>query len=403
MVVREITIIKCPRNDRPEDKPISFPPLQNLHLHLMENKKKLKKGLPLVQIKKQPVKPETLNIKPYSDDMMSGKTRVNIKSKGVEITKKKSGGEKGAKEEKAGKVVKGEKEADDEDSKSPKSSKDSKKSKKKKNKEEDEEEPEEEDNIEDELGDEEPDEEEDEDEEIVKDIDEEEDDEVAKELGDKEEDEPVKEADPADGEPPGPEEEDIYAGLSPEERELQEKEEYIWRFKIMKKKYRNREIPDFNEHDDLDVMKTTYERKLKEISLDENVDSYRTYLIIGFHGMEFVCKEWLGLPEFEGYADQQQAAMDKYDTLLIELGEKSRSRWFSSLPVELRLLGFIIIQAGLFYLGKIMSKKAGSSIAGFFNALSGQPTPVTTEEPTEAPKKKMRGPSVKVDSLKKKD
>jgi Family of unknown function (DUF5767) len=380
MVVREITIIKCPRNDRPEDKPISFPPLQNLHLHLMENRKKLKKGLPVAQIKKQPVKPEALHVGPYSDDMMAGKARVNIKSN------------KSVQKEKVSK--KKEVEPKDEKKKKKKEKKEKKKTK--------EEVEEEDDELENELG---GDEDEGEIEGKVKHDTEEEDEEMAKELGGEDEEGEDEDGDDDNkgDEPPNPdEEEDPYAHLSPEEREAQEKEEFIWRFKIMKKKYRNRDIPDFNEHDDLEVMKTTYERKLREISLDENVDSYRTYLILGFHGMEYVCTEWLGV-DMKGFADQQKAGMDNYDSLLIELGEKSRTRWFSSLPVEIRLIGFIIIQAGLFYLGKIMSDKAGASVTGFFKTLAGQNAPAGgAENDTEGPRKKMRGPSVKVDDLKKK-
>lgn len=385
MVVREITIIKCPRNVRPEDKPIAFPPLQNLHLHLMENKKKLKRGLPVVQIKKNPVKPEELHVGPYSDDMMAGRTKVNIKSnKSVQK-------EKIHKKEKVSK-----KEVEPKQEKKRKEKKEKKEKKKIK-------EEVEEDELENELG--EDDENEEEIEKNSKHDTEEEDDEdeMAKELGDDDEDEDEEDDEDKDGEPPGPEEdEDPYAHLSPEEREAQEKEEFIWRFKIMKKKYRNRDIPNFNEHDDLEVMKTTYERKLREISLDENVDSYRTYLILGFHGMEYVCTEWLGV-NMKGFAEQQKAGMDNYDSLLIELGEKSRTRWFSSLPVEIRLIGFIIIQAGLFYLGKVMSDKAGASVTGFFKTLAGQNTPVdSAENNAEEPRKKMRGPSVKVDDLKKK-
>ena len=54
-MVREITVVKKPRDDPLIDRPINFPPLENLHLDLMENKRKLKKNLPPIQvIKKKP-------------------------------------------------------------------------------------------------------------------------------------------------------------------------------------------------------------------------------------------------------------------------------------------------------------------------------------------------------------
>ena len=55
---REIIVVKRPRATPLADIPINFPPLVNLHLELLENKKKLKKGLPLNPIVKKVAIPQ---------------------------------------------------------------------------------------------------------------------------------------------------------------------------------------------------------------------------------------------------------------------------------------------------------------------------------------------------------
>jgi hypothetical protein len=199
---------------------------------------------------------------------------------------------------------------------------------------------------------------------------------------------------------------DPHEGMSQEQIDAQEKEEYIWRFKILKKQYKERDIPSFNEHDDLPQMKTTYDRTIKEIKLENNIDSYRTYLVGGFMVMEFTFTNWLGA-DITGFTTQQMLLMDRYDTMLVELGDRSYNRWGSNFPVEVRLLGFILLQAGIFYLGKIIAEKAGSNIATIFNGLTGQGIPASQNAATSpgdqgAPVKKMRGPSIKVSDIKKK-
>ena len=361
MVAREITIIKKPRDSPIKDVPISFPPLQNLHLDLMENKKKLKKNIPLIQVKKEP-KPADNTAAKYSAELISGV----------------AGAAAGAAAGVATAVV--EKKA-------------------KKSKKEDfveiEEEPEVEAAGDDELQDLQEDPEE-------------------KELeGDADEAEPdadageEEEGEEAAVEAETPAEDDPYANMSPEEREFAEKEEYIWRFKILKKQYKNRNIQDYNEHDDLKSMKQTYTRTLREIQLEDNCESYRTYLIGGFMLMEFVASNWMEI-DLSGFTAHQMTLMTKYDRMLIELGEKSYNRWGANLPVEIRLIGFIILQAGIFYLGKIIAEKGGTSMIEIFKMFTGAPV-ASDAAKTEnkggdngEPKKKMRGPSVKVEDLKKK-
>ena len=63
---------------------------------------------------------------------------------------------------------------------------------------------------------------------------------------------------------------------------------------------------------------------------------------------------------------QQIIDMSSYEKLLIEIGEKQytpKSNW----PVELRLLGLIIINAAFFVAGRLAFKASGLDILGQLN------------------------------------
>lgn len=351
-----LEIVKVPRKDPPPDKPINFPPLENLHLELLENKNKLKKGLPPLPVISQKSKPKPLpppeNFKPR---VPLGEIYVDEPPEEIVIREK----------------PKPPKTSTKSSTKAPPKRKTSRTS-----------------------------------------LPPETDDEMIAELGSQSEPvdelraseqptEPLNQDELEDepGEPSEeePEEEDPYAGMSPEEREAAEKEEYIWRWRILRKQYPSRDIPDWNEHSDLGMMKTSYNRTLKELYLEDNVESYRTYLIGGFIAMEFVCTQFLGI-DLGGFTVQQTRMMHKYERLLIELGERPYSKWSSNFPVEIRLLGLIVIQAGIFFLAKIVSSKFGSSVGELFNGITGQPVPQRSQEATP-PKRKMKGPKITPDDI----
>ena len=388
-----LTATKKPREDPISDKPINFPPLENLHLELLENKKKIKPGVPDAPIAKKRVVP-----------IIIPSVKSNIKEDFKKITEDKknipSHNDKISKKEDSKKNISKESSTPTPKEKEPKPPKPKKSDPEELILEEiiedDDDEIEEE--LEDEIGDtediqeltedndhtdEEEEQTENENQDDVTDTENQENEEDKKEEKEEEEDN-----------------NDPYYGLSPEEREKKEKEEYIWRFRILKKKYRNPsiEIPDYNEHSELSDMKTAYERTTKELYLDGAVDQYRTYLIGGFMVSEFVCTNWFNI-DLGGFTMQQTKMMYKYDMLLIELGEKSYNKWGMNIPVEIRIAGLILLQAGLFYLGKVISANYGNSVAGLFKGITGQPSESPDTGKEEPVKKKMKGPRFKAEDI----
>lgn len=378
MSFKNLKVIKRARAKPLPDIPINFPQFNNLHLELLEVKDKLKKGLPLIP-RSKPVlqKPSPSVSKPNVENFQakdsSKKTEELASPKKEKVLDKENPKNVG-------------KETPKNTEKEVPKTEQVKVAKAKSKKEEDS---------------------------LVEDLGEESEDVIDSDaLGESSETGGKSVEDVADEakEDNEKEEFDIYAGLTPEERAIKEREEYLWRFRILKKKYGrnvNVNIPEWNDYSDLSMMKTSYERTIRELYLDDTVETYRTYLVGSWIVMEYVCTEYANI-DLGGFAIQQIHMMYKYDSLLIELGEKSCERWTTNLPVEVRLIGMILLQAAIFYLGKILTEKMGKSVGELFKGMTGQPpAEENTRKPTENKPPadegpKMRGPKVKASDIRKK-
>jgi hypothetical protein len=205
--------------------------------------------------------------------------------------------------------------------------------------------------------------------------------------------------------------EEIYTQLKEEDdpilKEKEAREELLWDFKMMARKYPNRDIPVFTEHDDLATMRLARQRTLKEIQLDKNISSYKGYMSLLFYGMEYLFTR-NGFMDMKGFAMEQIKSMNDYEELLIELGEKDEGGWTANLPVELRLALAVLKSAAMFWIIKIVERQGGPLIASVVRNLA--PGSFKTPAPTQsmhdsasasastAPSggKKMRGPSVRI-------
>lgn len=175
------------------------------------------------------------------------------------------------------------------------------------------------------------------------------------------------------------------------------KRELIFKFDILKKSYpiHAPTIPNFTIHSDLNEIQKAYDYTLRRLTLDSNVDNYKTYLIYSCYFIEYVTGNFLGL-DMEGFTQQQIIGMNSYEKLLIELGEKSYMPTGSRWPVEVRLLGLIIMNTGIFLIGKMVMKKTGANI---MNAINNIGKPTFTPAQQERPKRRMKGPTINVDDI----
>lgn len=356
---KKIIVVKDYRSSKPADIAIAFPKFDNLHLELLEDKKKLKKGLPLIPLKKLEAKPLMQLLETDNNGSVSEKRPISDNNGTVEPVKKVKNRDVSISEVKKTVQIK------------------------------------------------EPVIQQDVQQDVHTDVQQDvhtavnleelyEDTDANVEEGDLQDtfEDPQ---DHVDDQQDHQEQENTYIkepddGLTPEEREANEREEYIWRFKILKKSHKDRSIPEYNEFSDVRTMKLTYDRTIKDIYLEESINSYKTYLSIGVIAMEYAFVKYLGM-DMNGFAASQLGIMSKYDRFLIELGQKSYSTFGSNMPVEARLLGFMMMQAFMFYIGK----RAGPMVAALLDSLNNGKSiqEAFTESKEEEPKKKMRGPRVK--------
>lgn len=207
-----------------------------------------------------------------------------------------------------------------------------------------------------------------------------------------------------------PKEEVVEIGelLSPEEKELKEKEELLLKFKLLKMQYKDEPLDEFNEHSDIELMRRYYRNKIQEIRVTRSLRNYRRYLMLGFMGVEYVFTKMIGI-DFTDFTKEQSRMMDDYDVLLAELAEKEREQWKLNWPVELRLIGVVLFNAALFYIGKLLYKNGeGGMLSEIFDAMSGLPprkkdgsdrvTEVTDDDDPKK-KRKMRGPKIRAEDI----
>ena len=171
------------------------------------------------------------------------------------------------------------------------------------------------------------------------------------------------------------------------------KREILFKFELLKKSYPGSNVPEYTIHTDMNTLQRSYDDCVRRLSLDSTVESYKTYLVYGFMGCEFLLGNFLGF-DMQGFTQQQIVQMHSYEKLLIELGEKSYVPSGSSWPVELRLLFMIIMNAAFFLVSKMMMKKTGANLMGMINTMSAK-----KKATSNAPKRKMRGPTINYNDI----
>ena len=183
---------------------------------------------------------------------------------------------------------------------------------------------------------------------------------------------------------------DIQHNKMSDEAEENAKREILFKFELLKKSYKGSDIPEFTIHSDYQTMAKTYESTLKKLSIESNVENYKTYFIGGCMVLEFALGKVFKL-DMQGFTQQQIVNMSSYERLLIELGEKSYVPIENQWPVELRLLALLLINAAIFIFTKMVMKKTGGD---FMNMMSS-----IIPKQNQEPKKKMKGPSMNLDEI----
>ena len=176
---------------------------------------------------------------------------------------------------------------------------------------------------------------------------------------------------------------DITRGLTKQEEEEEtEKRMMLEKFSILKKKYKEAKIPDFTTYTDLGTMRRTYETTVRNLQLDATVDNYKRYLMLGFGGTQWLIQKFLKV-DMTGFAEQQILSINQYESLLIEIGEKSYFKTNTASP-EVRLMFLIGFNAVIFVMTKMMFNSTSSFM---------KPSSTTSASSDNKNKPHMKGPS----------
>lgn len=155
----------------------------------------------------------------------------------------------------------------------------------------------------------------------------------------------------------------------PDPELLFKKQKLLVKFDILRKNG-NRSIPIYSMDHDYMVMKKHYKLLVKQLHVDNKVTFYKQCLL-GLCGcIEMGLGEaGLGL-DMEGYTEFQANNMNKYEKLLIKIGEKSyMPSSVMQLPVEMQLCVTLIIQTMIFTSSKLLKNKIGFNISSLFGMI----------------------------------
>lgn len=170
-----------------------------------------------------------------------------------------------------------------------------------------------------------------------------------------------------------------FANLTPEQvEELKVQEEkiranYRAKFDILRESYPTMNIPEPTINQSIAQIEAAYKQYVRRIIIDSSVEQNKNYLLIIWMIFQYCGRNLFNLP-MDGYAQSQFKYLDKYQLLLIELGESSTveggtgSNW----PVEVRILTMAVINGVIFVLVKMLADKmgAGAAAENFSNMVS---------------------------------
>jgi hypothetical protein len=143
------------------------------------------------------------------------------------------------------------------------------------------------------------------------------------------------------------------------------------KYQILQKSWQEYKFPNLDEsmvNKNPQVIIDTYNKSVERIQIDMDVNQYKIALIIMFLVIEVVCVKFMGL-DAGGYTLSQIKAMNRYEKLLIEIGEKKMMIGGDSWPPEVRILFIGLMNCGLFILMKYLSSVLGPELVGYISPI----------------------------------
>lgn len=132
--------------------------------------------------------------------------------------------------------------------------------------------------------------------------------------------------------------------------------DFASKFRVLSSNFSEWEIPVFDPDTSLHTIHDLYESRVKTVVCQQNCAEWKQGLAIYFLGLESVGKFVFGI-DTTGYANAQFLAIEKYDKMLVEMGERPYLEGFSKWPVEARIVIASIVQMIIFIVSKLLCDK----------------------------------------------
>ncbi len=165
-----------------------------------------------------------------------------------------------------------------------------------------------------------------------------------------------------------------YQAMTPTDR-ARIRADFITKFGILRKAFPEFQIPALNPDDSLEVIHIQYKRYISQIHIENAADKWKIFLVIGWVVLELGGVKGLGL-NLTGYTMAQITMMNKYQQLLIELGEMEQLDIGGDWPVYVRLIALSLFNGCVFlatrYLGKFLGPAAGQAVQMVLGVVSGE-------------------------------
>ena len=172
-----------------------------------------------------------------------------------------------------------------------------------------------------------------------------------------------------------------YQAMTPTDR-ARIRADFITKFGILRKAFPEFKIPALNPDDSLEVVHIQYKRYISQIHIENAADKWKIFLVIGWVVLELGGVKGLGL-NLTGYTMAQITMMNKYQQLLIELGEAEQLDIGGDWPVYVRIIGLSLFNGCIFlatrYLGKFLGPAAGKAVQMVLGVVSGEEKKGTQE------------------------
>jgi len=122
---------------------------------------------------------------------------------------------------------------------------------------------------------------------------------------------------------------------------------YISRIGILRDTWPTYGIPIPTESQSLRDIISGYNEYVRHIAARNSTDQFRLIIVFLWLFSEYILVRWLKVTA-SGFTLIQMKTMNKYEQLLIELGEKNSVESFSSWPVEIKLIGMTLLNIVIF-------------------------------------------------------